>query len=99
MLPGDRQLLGQRVAAEMDHLEAVVQRVRYSFDVVGGGNEEHAAEVVLALEVVVAEARVVRRGGAPGESRRRVAGPVAGELEDVVDNPVILLDEIDKLDS
>src|SRR5665648_915346 len=85
MLPGDRQLLGQRVAAEMDHLEAVVQRVRYSFDVVGGGNEEHAAEVVLALEVVVAEARVVRRVEDLHESRRRVAAPVAVELVDLVE--------------
>src|SRR5450759_3968852 len=85
MLAGDRQLLGQRVAAEMDHLEAVVQRVRYPFDVVGGGDEEHAAEVVLALEVVVAEARVVRRVEDLHEGRRRVAVPVAVELVDLVE--------------
>ena len=81
----DRQLLGHRVAAEVDHFEAVVQRVRDALDVVGGGDEEHAAEVVLAFEVVVAKARVVRRVEDFHESRRRVAAPVAVELVDLVE--------------
>ncbi len=81
----DRQLLVQRVAGEVDHLEPVVERRRDAVDVVRGGDEEHAAEVVLALEVVVAEAVVVRRIEHLHQRRRRVAAPVAVELVELVE--------------
>ena len=57
---------------------------RDGVDVVGGGDEEHAAEVVLDLQVVVAEAVVVRRVEDLHERRRGVAAPVAVELVELV---------------
>ena len=81
----DGELLRQGVAAEVDHLQAVVQGRRHRVHVVGGGDEEHAAEVVLGLEVVVTEGVVVGRVQHLHEGRRRTPPPVAVQLVELVE--------------
>jgi hypothetical protein len=57
----DRHLLARGVAVEADHLHPVQQRAWDRVGEVGGGDEHHVAQVELHVEVVIAEAVVLRR--------------------------------------
>ena len=79
----DLDLLILRVAGDADDLHAVEQRLRHA-EAVRGGHEHHVRQVVVHLEVVVREGRVLlgvqhlqQRGG-------RVPAPVRAELVDLV---------------
>ncbi|MFM7296441.1 MAG: hypothetical protein ACKO4Q_04365, partial [Planctomycetota bacterium] len=60
MLARDRDLLGFRVAAELDQLEPVDQRLGDRREVVGGDDEQALLEVESHAEVVVGELAVLR---------------------------------------
>ena len=83
---GDEDLLVLGVAVEAHQLHPVEQRRGDGVGDVGGGDEDHVAEVELDLEVVVAE-RVVLRGVEHLEQGRGgVAAPATGaELVDLVE--------------
>jgi hypothetical protein len=82
---GDRELLLGGVAVEADHLHAVEQRPGDRVGDVGGSEEHHLAEVQLDVEVVVAEAVVLRRVEHLEQRRGGVAAPVGADLVDLVE--------------
>ncbi len=83
---GDAQLLRLGVAADADQLHAVAQRGADGVDHVGGGDEEHVAEVVRHLEVVVAELAVLLGVEHLEQRRRRVAPEVSANLVNFIEH-------------
>src|SRR5665648_923939 len=77
IVPGDVELLLDRVPGEEDDLHAVAQRSRDGFELVGRGDEQHLAEVERQVHVVVAEGDVLLRVEHLEQSARRVAAPCA----------------------
>ena len=86
MAPGYLHLLPVGVAGQADDLQAIVQGLRDVFLVVGRGDEEDRREVVLQLQVVVAEGAVLHRVEDLHERRGRVAPPVGLHLVDLVEH-------------
>ena len=80
----DLLLLLLGVARQPDDLQPVVQRLGDVFLVVGRGDEEHVREVVLQLQVRVAEGVVLDRVQHLHQRRRRVAPPVGVHLVQLV---------------
>ena len=82
---GDRHLLVQRVAGEVDDLHPVAQRRRDRVQHVRRGDEHHLREVVLDVQVVVDEGVVLLRVEHLEQRRRRVAAEVHRHLVDFVE--------------
>ena len=82
----DRELLLGRVAVEAHHLHPVQKRRRDRLGDVRGGDEQHPGEVELDVQVVVAEAVVLRRVEHLEQRRRGVAAPVRADLVDLVEH-------------
>ena len=80
----DRDLLVLRVAREPDHLHAIEQR-RRNIQGVRRGNEHHVGQVVLDLDVVIDEGRVLLGVEHLQQRRRRVAAKVHSHLVDFVE--------------
>ena len=83
--PRDRDLLGGRVAVEAHDLHAVEQRAGNRLGHVRRRDEQHAGEVQLHVEVVVAERVVLRRVQHLEQRGRRIATPVGADLVDLVE--------------
>ena len=84
MLAGDLDLVFENVSRYVDHLHTVPQgRIDIS-DVVGRSDEQHLRQVVLGIEVVVVEGRVLLRIEHFEQGRRRVAMVADGDLVDLV---------------
>ena len=60
-LLGDFHLLLSEVTRHIDEFHTVQQGRLYRGDAVGGGDEEHVAEVVVQIQVVVVEAGILLR--------------------------------------
>ncbi len=85
VVPGDDDLLVLGVAVQPDQLHPVEQRLGDGFEDVGGGQEDHIAEVEFDLQVVVAEGVVLRRVQDLQEGGCRVAPEVGAHLVDLVE--------------
>ncbi len=86
IVPGDVELLLDRVPGEEDDLHAVAQRRRDGLELVGRGDEQHLAEVERQVHVVVAEGDVLFRVEHLEQGARRVAAPIGAGLVDLVDH-------------
>ena len=84
MTPRDLDLLVLGVAGDADHLHPV-QQGRRDVQRVGRGHEHHVRQVVVDLEVVVVERRVLLRIEHLQQGRRRVAAEVLAHLVDLVE--------------
>ena len=80
---GNLNLLLRDVAAYLDDFHTVEQRLRNGAEVVGRCDEEHFREVVVNVEVVVVECRVLL--GVEHFKHRRCRVAVDGVLCDLVD--------------
>ncbi len=85
VVPGDDDLLVLGVAVQPDQLHAVEQRLRDGLQDVGGGQEDHVAQVQLDLQVVVPEGVVLGRVEDFEEGGGRVAPEVRADLVDLVE--------------
>ena len=85
VVAGDDDLLVLGVAVERDQLHAVEQGLGDGFEDVGGGQEDHVAQVEFDLQVVVAEGVVLRRVEHFEEGGGRVAPEVGADLVDLVE--------------
>ncbi len=83
MALGDLHLLILGVAGDADDLHAVHQRLRHA-QAVGGGDEHHVRQIVVHLQIVVGEGRVLLRIQHLQQRRRRIAAPVGPELVHLV---------------
>ena len=61
VMHGDLDLFLFRVATQLDHFHTVAQCGRDRIQAVGGGDEEHVAQVERCVQVVIAEAVVLLR--------------------------------------
>jgi hypothetical protein len=87
VVAGDRQLLLDGVAAQRDDLEAVAEDVGDGAELVGGAQEDDLGEVVVEVEVVVAEGGVLLGVEGLEEGRGRVAAQAgADELVELVED-------------
>ena len=59
VLLGDLELLGLGVAGDTNDLQAVLQGPRNPLQRIGGGDEHHLREVVIAIQVMVVEGVVL----------------------------------------
>ena len=84
VLARDRHLLVLGVAGQPDDLHAVHQRLRHA-QRVRRGDEHHVRQVVVDLEVMVVEGRVLLGVEHLEQRRRRVAAEVRAELVDLVE--------------
>ena len=82
----DRELLLGRVAADVDHLEAIAQRRGELREVVRRRDEEDLGQIERQLEVVIGEGVVLLGVEHLEERRLRVALPAAAELVDLVED-------------
>ena len=81
---GDLHLLELGIAGEPDHFHAVLQGRRNGVQHVGGGDEEHLAQIVLHVQVMIHE-HVVLLGVEHFEQRgRRIAAEIHRHLVDFV---------------
>ena len=83
MALGDLDLFVLGVAGHPDDLHPVHQRLRH-VQTVGGRHEHHLRKVVVHLQIVVAEGRILRRVQNLQQSRGRVSAPVGAQLVDLV---------------
>src|SRR5581483_5130823 len=83
-LPADVQLLLFDVARQLDNLHAVAQRGDDRVEDVGGGDEQHLREVVVDLQVVIGECRVLLRVQHFQQRRRRITAEVHADLVDLI---------------
>jgi hypothetical protein len=81
---GDLDLLVLGVAGDADDLHAVHQRLRH-VQRVGRRHEHHVRQVVVDLEIVVVERRVLLRVEHLEQRRRRIAAEVLAHLVDLVE--------------
>ena len=81
----DRDLLELGVAGQLDDLHAVLQRDRDPLQVVRRRDEHDVAEVVVEIQVVVVERRVLLRIQHLQQRRRRIAAEVGRHLVDLVE--------------
>ena len=81
---GDLQLLILGVAGDADDLHAVQQRLGH-VQAVGRGDEHHVGQVIVDLQVMVGEGRVLFRIQHLEQGRGRVAPPVGAHLLDLVE--------------
>ena len=84
-LLGDLQLFLIRVRAELDDLHPVEQSPGDGVGRVGGGDEHAVGEVERDLDIVVAEAGILRGIEHLQQGRRGIALVVAAELVDLVE--------------
>ena len=84
VLAGDRDLLVLGVAGQPDDLHAVHQRLRHA-QRVRRGDEHHVRQVVVDLEVMVVEGRVLLGIEHLEQRRRRIAAEIRAELVDLVE--------------
>src|SRR5438105_4535633 len=82
---GDLDLLGFRVAGQLQHFHAVAQRLRDRVQHVGRADEHDVREVVLDVEIVVEERVVLLRVEHFEQRRRGVAAEVHRHLVDFVE--------------
>ena len=91
-LPGDEVALGDvelvvlGVAGDLDDLHAVAQRAGHRVHAVGGGDEQHLAQVERHVEVVVGEGVVLGRVQHFQQGRGGVAAEIGAELVDLVEH-------------
>src|SRR5215211_2783799 len=83
---GDAELLLLGVARETNDLHAVQERRRDRLELVPRADEEDPRKVEGQVEIVVAEARVLRGVEYLEHGARRVASPVRAHLVDLVDH-------------
>ena len=86
MLAGYFHLLFLYIAANIYNLHAVEQGLRYGRKRVGSGNEEHIRQVVIDVDIIVVEVRVLFRVEHFEQSRSRVALEVVAYLVDFVEH-------------
>ncbi len=98
--PGDLQLLGFRVAGQLDYLEPVPQRRMHRLKPVGGRQKQYAGQVERQIQVVIGEGVVLRRIKHFQQRRRRVAPEVRAHLVQLIehDHRVAALDALQGLD-
>ena len=96
----DLDLLLLGVARQLDDLHPVAQGGRDGVEQVGGGDEQHLAQVERDLEVVVLEAEVLLRVEHLEQRGRRVAPEVHADLVDLVEHEhrVVRAGGLDALD-
>src|SRR6185312_3191956 len=83
---GDLELLFLRVAGELDDLHPIAQRAGDGVEDVGGGDEEHVAQVERQGEIVVAEGRVLLGIEHFEQCRSRIALEARAELVDLIEH-------------
>ena len=83
---GDAELLLLGVAREADDLHPVLERRRDRLELIGRADEEHLREIEGQVQIVVAEARVLRGVEHLEHRARRIAAPVGAHLVDLVDH-------------
>src|SRR6185312_7081111 len=81
---GDLELFVLRVTMELDDLHAIAQRPGDGLEHVGGGNEEHVAQIEGQTDIVVAESRVLLRIEHFEQRRGRIALKAGAELVDLI---------------
>ena len=80
VIPGDFELFDLGVAVQAQDFHAVLERRRDGVQHVGGGYEQDLREVVVDVEVVILEGRVLLRVEDFEQRRSRVAAEVGGHL-------------------
>ena len=58
---GNLNLLFRDISAHLDHLHTVEQRARNGIQIVGCGDKEHLAQIIVHIQVVIVECRVLLR--------------------------------------
>ena len=86
VVEADPHLLFENVARNVNHLHTVAQRRIDVADVVGRGDEKHFRKVVLRIEVVVVECRILFRIEHFEQCARRVAVIAYGHLVHLVED-------------
>ena len=61
IMPCDLHLLFSKIAAHIDHLHPVLQRRLDGVDVVGCSDEKHIRKIVIDIEIIVVESRILLR--------------------------------------
>ena len=81
----DVELLGLGVARDADDFHPVLQRARDAIERVGGGDEHHLGQIVVAVEVMIVEGAVLLGIEHFEQRRGRVAAEVGRHLVDLVE--------------
>ena len=81
---GDFHLFELGIARKPDHFHAILQRRRNGVQHVRRGDEEHLAQVVFDVQIMIHEHEVLFRIQHFEQRRRRVAAEIGGHLVDLV---------------